>query len=183
MKRILLILSLLILFSCGQKKGSTNFYENCDESPLNLKNGIEVSDSLDYFSYKIPDSTWKPLRFLDDNENGLTVGDTSQGYMRFFNVNQSEYTYEWNWEEEQMKIEADFNVIETGEVNLNGQERPYNLVLFDEDTPQMISFYVIILDTIKKRQYTLNLATEYNEDYITRICRMKPLLESFKIKN
>jgi hypothetical protein len=150
---------------------------------MNLKNGIEFTDTLGYFSYRVPDSSWKPLRFLDDNENGLTVGDTSLGYIRLFNVNQSHYTYAWNWEEEQKNVEKEFNVIEKGEINLNGKGSHYNLVLFDEDTPQMISFYVTVLDTIKKRQYTLNLKTEYTEDYKTRFCKMKPMIESFKIKN
>jgi hypothetical protein len=183
MKQILQILTLLILTSCGQEKIPSNFYELCDETGLNLDNGIEVSDSLGYFSYRIPDSTWKPQRILNDKENGLTVGDTALGYIRLFNVNQSDYTHEWNWEEEQKNVEKDFNVIETGEILLNGSESRYNIVFFESDTPQMISFYITVLDTIRKRQYTLNITTEFVEDFKSRICKMKPLMESFKIKN
>ena len=160
-----------------------NFFDNCDNSTLELKYGIEVRDSLGYFSFQIPDSTWKPLRFLSEKENGLTVGDTSEGYMRFFNVNQSNYTEYWDWEEEQKNVELNFYVVESGEISLNGQKRKYNLVLHEEDSPQMISFYVTVLDTIRKRMYTLNLVTEYSEQYQTRICKMKPLMESFKIEN
>jgi hypothetical protein len=160
-----------------------NFYNGCNTSDLNLNNGIEVTDSLEYFSYLIPDSTWMPVRSFGYNENGLTVGDTSQGYMRFFNVNQSDYSYDWNWADEQKSIEMEFNVKETGEILLDGQERRYNIVLFENNNPQMISFFVTILDTVKKKHYTLSLTTEYVDDYKSRICNMKPLLESFKIKN
>jgi hypothetical protein len=80
-------------------------------------------------------------------------------------------------------VEKEFNVIETGEIYLNGEGRHYNFVLFENEKPQMISFYVTILDTIRKRQYTLSLSTEYTENYKSRICKMKPLIENFEIKN
>lgn len=167
--------------SCGHKESPVSFYEQYNDSLINLDGGIVVTDSLGYFSFQIPDSTWAPVRFLNDIDNGLTVGDTSLGYLRIFNVNQSNYTYDWNWEEEQKNVKQDFNVIETGEIYVNGQESKYNLVLFENDNPQMISFYVTVLDTIRRRQYILTLTTEYAKDFKSRISNMNPLIDSFKI--
>lgn len=180
MKKIFFILLSLYLASCSNQEGKV-FFEKCDNSVLNLTKGIEITDSLNYFIYNIPDSSWHPERFLNQKENGLTVGDTSEGYMRLFNVNQSDYTYDWNWEEEFKNVEKDFNVIEKGEVIFQGEIRPYHIILFDEDSPEFYSFYLTYLDTIKKRQYTLNIAVEGSSDFKARICNMKPILESFRL--
>jgi hypothetical protein len=62
---------------------------------------------------------------------------------------------EWDWEKEQANVENDFNVIETGEVHLLGQSRPLNIVHFQVDSPQTISFYISIIDTLNKKQLYL----------------------------
>ena len=183
MKKVYSILFSICLFSCSNHEKNSNFFENCNDSMLKLENGIEVTDSLNYFSYSIPDSSWHPERFLDEKENGLTVGDTSEGYMKLFNVNQSDYTYDWNWDEEFKNVEKDFNVIEKGEILFQGILRPYHIVLFEEESPEFYSFYLTYLDTIQKRQFTLNITVEGSSDYKARICNMRPILESFKIKN
>jgi len=182
MRLTLFFISLAAFVSCSRINTPSVFYDDCSRSTLNLSEGIVVSDTLGYFSYKMPDSSWLPQRYLGENTTGLTIGDiSSQGHWFFFNASHSFYTGEWNWEVEQKNVENDFNVIETGNISLLGQERPYNIVHFELDSPQTISFYVTVLDTVKKSNYTLNLTTDYDEDYKSRICEMKPLLESFRI--
>ena len=182
MRSTLFLISLATFISCSRINTPAVFYDDCSRSTLNLSEGIVVSDTLGYFSYKMPDSSWLPQRSLGKNTTGLTIGDiSSQGHWFFFNANHSFYTGEWNWEVEQKNVENDFNVIETGNISLLGQERPYNIVHFELDSSQAISFYVTVLDTVKKSNYTLNLMTDYDEDYKSRICEMKPLLESFRI--
>ncbi|MDB3999926.1 hypothetical protein N9439_00070 [Schleiferiaceae bacterium] len=182
MRLPLVFITLATFISCSRINTSAVFYDDCSGSTLSLSEGIVVSDTLGYFSYKIPDSSWLPQRYLGENTTGLTIGDiSSQGHWFFFNASHSFYTGEWNWEVEQKNVENDFNVIETGNISLLGQERPYNIVHFHVDSPQTISFYVTVLDTLKKSNYTLNLTTDYDEDYKSRICEMKPLLESFRI--
>ena len=182
MRSTLFLISLATFISCSRINTPAVFYDDCSGSTLSLSEGIVVSDTLGYFSYKMPDSSWLPQRYLGENTTGLTIGDiSSQGHWFFFNASHSFYTGEWNWEVEQKIVENDFNVIETGNISLLGQERPYNIVHFELDSPQTISFYVTVLDTVKKSYYTLNLTTDYDEDYKSRICEMKPLLESFRI--
>ena len=182
MRSTLFLISLATFISCSRINTPAVFYDDCSGSNLSLSEGIVVSDTLGYFSYKMPDSSWLPQRYLGENTTGLTIGDiSSQGHWFFFNASHSFYTGEWNWEVEQKNVENDFNVIETGNISLLGQERPYNIVHFQVDSPQTISFYVTVLDTLKKSNYTLNLMTDYDEDYKSRICEMKPLLESFRI--
>ena len=184
MRSTLFLISLATFISCSRINTPAVFYDDCSRSTLNLSEGIVVSDTLGYFSYKMPDSSWLPQRYLGENTTGLTIGDiSSQGHWFFFNASHSFYTGEWNWEVEQKIVENDFNVIETGNISLLGQERPYNIVHFHVDSPQTISFYVTVLDTVKKSNYTLNLMTDYDEDYQSSICEMKPLLESFRILN
>ena len=182
MRLPLVFITLVTFISCTSLNTSTAFYDDCSGSNLSLSEAIVVSDTLGYFSYKMPDSSWLPQRYLGENTTGLTIGDiSSQGHWFFFNASHSFYTGEWNWEVEQKNVENDFNVIETGNISLLGQERPYNIVHFHVDSPQTISFYVTVLDTVKKSNYTLNLTTDYDDDYESRICEMKPLLESFRI--
>ena len=182
MRLTLFLISLATFISCSRINTPSVFYDDCSRSTLNLSEGIVVSDTLGYFSYKMPDSSWLPQRYLGENTTGLTIGFvSSQGHWFLFNASHSFYTGEWNWEVEQKIVENDFNVIETGNISLLGQERPYNIVHFELDSPQTISFYVTVLDTVKKSNYTLNLTTDYDEDYKSRICEMKPLLESFRI--
>ncbi|MCX2764946.1 hypothetical protein OQJ66_19315 [Aquimarina muelleri] len=152
-------------------------------SKMDLKNGIKVTDSLGNFSYKIPNISWEPIRFVDEEINALTVGDTLQGYKRFFSVVEMKYIYDWDWEGEQETVENNNNILETGEIYLIGQKRRYNIILYEDDIPQMILFSITVLDTVRKRHYTLSLKTEYIEYYKTRICEMKPILDSFEIKN
>ncbi|MDA7805648.1 hypothetical protein N9O54_05470 [Schleiferiaceae bacterium] len=182
MRLTLFLIFLAAFVSCSRINTPSVFYDDCSGSPLILSDGIEVSDTLGYFSYKMPDSSWLPQRYLGENTTGLTIGDiSSEGHWFVFNASHSFYTGEWNWEVEQKNVESDFNVIETGNISLLGQERPYSIVHFHVDSPQTISFYVTILDTVKKSNYTLNLTTDYDEDYKSRICEMKPLLGSFRI--
>ena len=182
MRLPLVFITLVTFISCTSLNTSNVFYDDCSRSTLILSDGIEVSDTLGYFSYKMPDSSWLPTRHLEENATGLTIGDiSSEGHWFLFNASHSFYTGEWDWEIEQKNVESDFNVIETGIISLLGQERPYNIVHFLVDSPQTISFYVTVLDTLKKSNYTLNLTTDYDEDYKSRICEMKPLLESFRI--
>jgi hypothetical protein len=177
------ILPILVLNSCLNNKNTKFLFENCNVSDITLNKSILVTDSLGLFSFQVPDSSWKPERFLDDENNGLTVGDTSLGFLRLLNVNQSDYEGHWNWDEEQINVEQDFNVIETGDFLFNEQTCRYNIVLFEIDRPQMVSFYLTILDTTYRRQYTVSLSTENHPDYKKRICTMKPIIETLKIKN
>ena len=130
----------------------------------------------------MPDSSWMPKRYVGENTTGLTIGDVSSaGHFYIFNASHAYYTGEWDWGKEQANVENDFNVIKTGKVHLLGQSRPLNIVHFQIDSPQTISFYISIIDTLNRSNYTLNLTTDYGEGYESRICEMKPILESFKI--
>ena len=90
-------------------------------------------------------------------------------------------TGEWDWEKEQANVENDFNVIETGQVHLLSQSRPLIIVHFQVDSPQTISYYISNIDTLNSSNYTFDLPTDYGEGCESRICEMKPILESFNI--
>ena len=182
MRLLNLSIILVTFFSCAMDKSSKDFFDNCTESSVDLSNGIRVYDSLGYFSLMMPDSSWMPKRYVGENTTGLTIGDvSSDGHLYIFNASHSYYTGEWDWGKEQANVENDFNVIKTGKVHLLGQSRPLNIVHFQVDSPQTISFYISIIDTLNRSNYTLNLTTDYGEGYESRICEMKPILESLKI--
>ena len=181
--RLLNLSVILVAFlSCAIDKSSKGFFDNCTESSLDLSNGIRVHDSLGYFSFLMPDSSWMPKRYVGENTTGLTIGDVSSDeHLYVFNASHAYYSGEWNWEKEQANVEKDFNVIRTGKVDLLGESRPLNIVHFQVDSPQTISYYISIIDTLNRSNYTLNLTTDYGVDYESRICEMKPILESFKV--
>ena len=182
MRLLNLSIILVTFLSCAMDKSSRDFFDNCTEPSLDLSNGIRVYDSLGYFSFMMPDSSWMPKRYVGENTTGLTIGDVSSDrHFYIFNASHSYYTGEWDWGKEQANVENDFNVIKTGKVHLLGQSRPLNIVHFQIDSPQTISFYISIIDTLNRSNYTLNLTTDYGEGYESRICEMNPILESLKI--
>jgi len=102
MRLSLFLLSLLAFISCTRVDTPAVFYDDCSWSTLSLSEGIVVSDTLGYFSYKMPDSSWLPQHYLGENTTGLTIGDiSSQGHWFFFNASHSFHTGEWDWEIEQ----------------------------------------------------------------------------------
>lgn len=181
MKLFLPILTVILIANCASRKNESNILSRCETTKTDYNEWILISDSLNYFSYYIPDSSWHPDRFFNENENGLTVGDTTGGYLKFFNVNQTNYTYAWNWQEELINVENDFNVIEKGFIPYKGQNRPFHIVKFDENKPELVTLYVTVLDTTKQRNYTVALSTEMAENYQNRICELKPVMDSFQI--
>lgn len=154
------------------------FFENCNCHEVDLSRSIIVTDSLNHFSISIPDSTWKPIRFLFENENGLTVGDTTKGFLRLINITEQKYDGQWDWEEEQKIIENFFNVEETGDLNFNGKACRWNLVSFDNDKLPMYSLYLTMLDSLNF--YTINISIEKTMDYKTRICELESIIKTLK---
>ncbi len=115
-----------------------------------------------------------------DLSEGLTIGKVNGDSMQLFHVLQTNYTDEWNWEEEIKNVERDFNIVDEGFVNLNNKKRPYHLVKQGNDQ-EWFTLYVTVLDTIQKRNYTLSISTHVSADYNKRFCELKPIMESFKI--
>jgi hypothetical protein len=173
-----LLTIILLITSCSTLKKS-NFFDNCSCKQVELTNGITITDSLGKFSYVIPDSLWLPQRSVGFNENGLTVGDTLLGYIRFFNINQSKFTGDFIWEIEQKIIEKEFNVIDKGQTTFKGQLTHWNLVHFDEDG--YITLYISHIDREEKDTYTISMTVEFNPDYKQRLCELESFLETFEI--
>ncbi len=155
------------------------FFDNCDCEKLDLSKSVNVTDSLNHFSISVPDSTWKPVRFLSKNENGLTVGDTTKGFLRLINITEQEYNGLWNWDKEQKSVEKTFNVKETGDLNFNGKVCRWNLVSFDNDKVPMYSLYLTVVDSLKF--YTINMSVEKTMDYKTKICELESIIKTLKI--
>jgi hypothetical protein len=86
--RLLNLSVILVAFlSCAIDKSSKGFFDNCTESSLDLSNGIRVHDSLGYFSFLMPDSSWMPKRYVGENTTGITIGDvSSDGHLYVFNA-------------------------------------------------------------------------------------------------
>ena len=181
MRHCLIFSVVLLTLACNPKTEESSFFDQCPPSDLFRNGSIPFSDSLGEFSFRLPDSSWHITRYVTADENGISAGDMSTGYIRVFSVNRLHYDYNWNWADEQREIEDAFNVLETRSINLNGQQVHSNLVLFEEDDPSMISLFVSLIDSTHQRFYTLHLMTEYAEDYPDRLCAMRPLLERFHL--
>lgn len=178
--KFLPILFVMILVSCGNKSEPPRYLNDCADSDLNLDDGIVVSDTLGLFSFQIPDSSWNPIRTYDDDSNGLTAGDFSKGYYRVFNVRQSYFEGKWNWDEELQKISSDYDVVEMGPTSFQNQNTYYHLIKDKADNYYFYSYMLTYLDTSRKRNYTLMISVESENNHWKKICEMKPLLESVR---
>lgn len=52
---IIISLSIIVLTACGRNDPSTLFPDTCEK--INVDDGIWISDTLNMFEYKIPDSS------------------------------------------------------------------------------------------------------------------------------
>ncbi len=155
-------------------------FENCKCEQVDLQNGMEIRDKLDHYQITYPDSTWLPILNLDTNGNGITVGDTSLGYIRVFAVTELERNFEFtDWDEQQKDIESKFDVIDKGTINYQNQEVHWNLVKFEVD--KMMTLYFTVNHPTDKRFYTLNLTVEDGESFKERLCTLESFLDKFGI--
>ena len=166
MKRLTFIYILLLTSFCNSKEQSV-FFEDCSCNKVDLTDGFEISDSLNYFSYIIPNDLWSHSRLVNSIGTGLTIGDTTEGYIRLFNINRVDYDPPWNEEKEQAQVEADFNIIETGNIQFMGKESRWNLVYYEHDIPQTYSLYLTYVDEENEKQL-IRKALLTNRGNVTR---------------
>ncbi|MGB1296062.1 MAG: hypothetical protein ACPG6V_11330 [Flavobacteriales bacterium] len=179
-----LFLGCLIVFTLFSCKEKSTIFENCRCDKVSLENGITISDSLNHFQMTYPDSSWNPLLNLDSYGNGISVGDSSQGYFRIFAINEfiKRDTF-IDWEIEQNKIEQEFNVVEKGEKAMFIQNVHWNLVKFDDENPSYWSLFLTIYHPIDNRFYTLNLTVEDGINIKERICTLENFIGNFYMKS
>lgn len=132
------------------------------------------------FSLQIPDSSWNPLRTYDGETNGLIVGDFSKGYYRVFSIHQVSYQGKWDWDAELQKIESDYDVVEKGPTSFQNHKTYYHLIKDKADNYQFYSYFLTYLNTDHKRNYTLMISVESDNNHWEKICEMKPILVSVR---
>ena len=178
MTRILLITFVLILStSCRQE---SKVFNDCKCDQLDLRNGMTIKDSLNHYQITYPDSSWMPILNLDTDGNGITVGDTSLGYLRMFAVTELERDFDFaDWDEQQEDIESEFNVKEKGTIDYKKQKVHWNLVKFEVDNTWTL--YLTVNHPTDKRFYTLNLTVEDGENFKKRLCTLESFLDKFEI--
>jgi hypothetical protein len=174
---------ILMLTCCSNERAEVSYFEDCTVAPIDLTNGLLVSDSLDLFSIVIPNGKWNPARYLDQSVNSLIVGDSSRGYLSAINISQFIYDGKWDWEEEQKIFERENRVLQSGLYNLAELEGRYFMVPDEMCLPPLITFSAWSLDPINNRYYLINLTVEYDTDYKDHFCELKSILESFSIKS
>ena len=130
----------------------------------------------------MPNYSWSISRSLDSLGSGLTIGDTTKGFIRIFNINRTDYNPPWDLNKEQAQVEQDFNVIEKGDIYFKGKKSKWNLVFYDQDLPQTYSLYLTYLDEENKKIFTLDLTTENVGNIKQNLCTLEPLIKTFKIK-
>ena len=86
-RTLILLIVIALTTSCKQK---STVFRDCSCDQVDLKNGLTIKDTLGNYQIKYPDESWLPILNLDSNGNGISVGDTSLGYLRMFAVTFSE---------------------------------------------------------------------------------------------
>lgn len=181
MKISLLILILIVFSSCVGQNDSL-FFKTCTCNKIDLSKGVLITDSLDHFQVKSPDYSWKPMRYLTSDVNGLTIGDTTAGYMETFHVQEESFSGSWNMDQEQEEVLKHFNVEKFGDILYKGRICRWNLIHYKDTVPEFHSLHLTYLDSINKKLYTISLTAESSPDIEERICRLESLLDQIKIK-
>ncbi|AWH72941.1 hypothetical protein DCS32_01810 [Dokdonia sp. Dokd-P16] len=146
-----------------------------------MKKGIRVDDNIGRFSFEVPNEDWAPYFHKDYLGNGVTVGLVDGDNFKTFSV--IELTKAENWlskENTQTDIEANFNIIESGRIVVNGQESLWNLADFNTDSVQSLSLYVTVEYPTENWFYTLNLSVSTDEYGKKDLCELENLILSFR---
>ncbi len=180
LKKLIFFQLCLFIVSCTSPS-APNIFTNCASSALNLRDGIRITDSLNHFSYVIPDSSWRPKRILDDTQNGLIVGDSSLGYIRGFSVIELTYSGDWDWDAEEANLAKDNTILATGITDILNAKHQYYILLDSDSSLPSVFCYIPVFDTLQHKLYAVNLVVEYEEDYAERFCQMKQLLKGVEL--
>lgn len=179
--KIPILSSCLILTACTSNSPS-DFFSNSFKK-VDISNGLFISDTLGMFEYKIPDSSWMPIRVYDNTGNGLTVGDTTNGYFRGINVNQIKYTPPYDDESEHDIIMSKYNVLETGFMLIYNQKCRWHLINEFEDNHDYTSLFISYVDTLNSNLFVIHALVENAGDYKSRICSLENIIKSFRLRN
>lgn len=173
----LLVVCFLII-SCQEKSA---FLTNCLCKQIDVKEGIRVDDNIGRFSFEVPNEDWVPYFHTDHLSNGVTVGLIDGDNFKTFSI--TELTKAENWkskENTQADVEANFNIIESGRIVVDGQESLWNLVDFNTDSIPSLSLYVTVEHPTENWFYTLNLSVSTDKYGKKDLCELENLILSFR---
>lgn len=154
------------------------FFKNCQCEKLNFEKGIEVSDELNEFKVKLPNSNWHPVTNFDENlGSNINGGDTNNGFLKVVSVNQIK-TMDFNLDLEIEKLRKDFNVKEDGFVNLRGQKSYWSYQVLDT-TSMMHTINTTYIDNNKLYTISLNVYTDKSPKQ--KLCQLEEFINTFDL--
>lgn len=123
-----------------------------------------------------------PIRVYDKNGNGLTVGDTSNGYFIGINVNQMKISPSYNSDKEHENIKREQDVLETGFIELNGQKSRWHLIQEYNSDPGYNSLFISYIDSQNHYLYVIHALVDNESNFREKICSLEHIIKSFRLK-
>jgi len=170
----------IILCSCQEE---SDFLSDCKCYKKDFKRGIKVTDNLDRYQIVVPNENWNPTTVTDELGNGIDAAILEGKSYKYFGVNEIKKDNDWeSLKKQQAEYKSDTNVIESGFININGQESLWNLVDYNTDSIPKLTLYVTTEHPIENSFYTLNLSVSKNKYGKKELCELENLLKLFNTK-
>ncbi len=176
MKVILSISIILMLIGCSNQVAS-NFLDNCNCTSVILTDK-KFEDSLGHFSINIPEGNWYQSKNLDENGNGISLLNDDVDSIISVSVTEIAKSVPWpNRDLQQQDINAQFNVVKSGEIDLLGELRMWNYIKHDDG---MKSLFITVEHPKENRFVTIAIWVEQDYNHQEEICKLEAVIDSFK---
>lgn len=175
MKHLYGILLLIFLASCSGKNEKTSlFFENCTCTPIDFEDGFVYSDSLNQFSVRIPDSTWRPARMLENDRSIIILGDSAGNGVSIITSSLSSLDSKWDHTAQEAYFLANNEVISKGK-----SDNFYWYVVYEgPEAPQTV--HAFSLDEEKKKLFSTTFRTSDTQDPKKSICTLEGFLKTIE---
>lgn len=176
MYRILLLA--LFIVSCG-KQYKSKIFDDCTCNTFSIENGIQVNDLFKNYSITIPDSSWFPESDNDPEGTCVFVAKSINEEIYAATFCQFMKTKPWPSLDEQLtEIETNFNVLESGSLNIDSLNGFWHLVLNEDSTT---SLQITLSNNEDKTFFSLStLSVNSSSSSKEALCKIEPIIYSFK---
>lgn len=168
----------LTLCSCQTVEKSV-FFDDCSCHKLDFSLGERNTDTLNHYSARFLESDWPVVRNLDEHHNGLTWYNSGSKTLEAIGITETKKGQDFVSPEEEVKHYPFNKVVDSGKIELLGEDRIWRLIVHDDQKISYYSLYLIL--EFEEVIYTLNLTVERGDDFKMKICRLEKFLDYFEI--
>lgn len=169
----------LFFDTCKQKQlrdvTPSRFFEDCLCEKIDFSEGLVVTDSLRQFSVHVPDTSWRPVKRVENETSMILMAHQTDDGVSGVSVSLSHFDPPWSQELEDSTFLSGFEVIERG----TSDSLKWHLVYEGLEAPPVLYAYYV------NREDSLLLSTTFQTTDVlepkVRFCELERVLETIKL--